>query len=323
MAQDNVTIEEENKGFWHRAGVFGEGIYDGGIAAIAGTVGGAVDLVNNAPRALNIIPGVEGFKPFSDRPFAGSAMIRENLTGAHDAYKDAVLPNGADTFAPVDMTDNIIYGGGYVTGIAAGTLGTGAAANGALNLAAGGGSNIKLGESFAKQFFDEAGNATMLGRGTQLAGRGTATATKLTATTALRHPFLATAGAAAADIAYNDGALSSHLGKKATDAAATRFGLSPIFGNSDTPSLLGTGAKLLQDPTKLAGMATIALVLGSLLGGRLGGPLGMIAGAAITMLFHNVIGEKSHEIADWAKEKFAGNDTPSQTVRLAAPAPGP
>jgi len=47
-----------------------------GISMVAGA---PVDLVNNAPRLLNLLPGVDGIGPISDNPIGGSAMIDQVL----------------------------------------------------------------------------------------------------------------------------------------------------------------------------------------------------------------------------------------------------
>ena len=44
---------------------------------LADVLGAPVDLINQLPRVLNILPGEQGFEPFSDQPFGGSKSLRK------------------------------------------------------------------------------------------------------------------------------------------------------------------------------------------------------------------------------------------------------
>lgn len=61
-----------------------------GLAAVAGL---PVDAVNNAPRLANLIPGVDGVGPISDKPFLGSQYNDEAL-GGFGLLPEAPAPNG-------------------------------------------------------------------------------------------------------------------------------------------------------------------------------------------------------------------------------------
>ncbi len=69
-----------------------------GVSAVLGL---PVDLVNNAPRVLNVIPGVDGVGPISERPVFGSEMIDTALGAPADigaaAYNAAADAVGSDS----------------------------------------------------------------------------------------------------------------------------------------------------------------------------------------------------------------------------------
>lgn len=62
-----------------------------GMAAVAGL---PVDIVNNAPRVANLLPGVEGVGPISQQPFLGSDYI-DAAMGGFGAIPDVSAPDGA------------------------------------------------------------------------------------------------------------------------------------------------------------------------------------------------------------------------------------
>jgi hypothetical protein len=353
MVDTPTTTEEpeaeQERGWSHRIGVFGEGIYDGGIAAIS-SLGLAVDAVNHAPRVLNLLPGVENFGPITERPFLGSTMIRENLTGAHDAYKDAVLPGGAETFAPVDLTDHFLYAGGQATGMAVtmqGATTAFTAANGLLtartaaalgldssasHIAITAATENNLGMMAARHLVTPTGAPTLLGQGVNLAEQGVFAAGRYAAAFPLRHPFLTAAGASYVDIAHNDAELTSSVGRTAVNFGAERFGLGPIFADSAAdgtapgtePQAAFNWQDMLQDPTKLAGMTASLFALNSVLNNVLGNTLGMIASLAIVLVFNSFIGEKSHDVVGMVNNALngAGQTSPEQrpgTQPLAVP----
>lgn len=60
----------------------GGSLADGIREGVATILGAPVDLVNNAPRLANLIPGVDGVGRISDAPFGGSTAIDRGLRGA-------------------------------------------------------------------------------------------------------------------------------------------------------------------------------------------------------------------------------------------------
>ena len=64
-------------------------------------LGSAVDLANLAPMALNLIPGVEGFGPFSDEPVLGSKNIQR---GMRAAFGDIVSEREPETIGEKALT---------------------------------------------------------------------------------------------------------------------------------------------------------------------------------------------------------------------------
>lgn len=96
----------------------------GANTTLATLAGAPVDLVNNAPRVLNLIPGVDGIGPISDSPFLGSQMIRDGMgtvgINTYDDYRD--LP---PDFRPAGVAGEVIGGGvGLGAGVTATALNT-------------------------------------------------------------------------------------------------------------------------------------------------------------------------------------------------------
>ena len=54
----------------------------GGNTTMADIAGMPVDLMNNAPRLANLLPGVSGVGPMADKPFGGSDWIKDRAAGA-------------------------------------------------------------------------------------------------------------------------------------------------------------------------------------------------------------------------------------------------
>lgn len=67
--------------FGERADGFGASLFDGVRQGMAMVAGAPVDLVNNAPRLANLLPGVEGIGPMTDNPIGGRDTIDELLRG--------------------------------------------------------------------------------------------------------------------------------------------------------------------------------------------------------------------------------------------------
>ena len=83
------------------------------VGAVADIVGAPVDLLNQAPRLLNLLPGEQGFQPISDNPVGGSQSIRNTLNLFDIGYKNVEdLPADQRPFAV----------GGEVVGQTAGTV---------------------------------------------------------------------------------------------------------------------------------------------------------------------------------------------------------
>lgn len=56
---------------------------------LADVIGAPVDLINQAPRLLNLLPGEQGMKPITENPTGGSQSIRNFLSDTFDiGYKD-------------------------------------------------------------------------------------------------------------------------------------------------------------------------------------------------------------------------------------------
>jgi len=82
----------------------------GARSGIAGMLGTPVDLVNNAPRLANLLPGVDGVGPISDNPFLGSQSINEMIGAPETAVRAALdqpAPQPQDAFQRV--ADRIGY----------------------------------------------------------------------------------------------------------------------------------------------------------------------------------------------------------------------
>lgn len=81
---------------------------------LADVVGAPVDLLNQAPKLLNLLPGEQGFGSFSDSPVGGSQSIRNTMSNLFDlGYKDiSDLPQSQRPFAV----------GGEVVGQTVGTI---------------------------------------------------------------------------------------------------------------------------------------------------------------------------------------------------------
>ncbi len=114
-----------------------------GLAAIAGL---PVDIVNAAPMALNLLPGVDGIGPISERPFGGSQAIQAG--GARLGYM-----LGAEVYEPQGMAERI-----------AGRVGQEIGAS-AIPVAGAVGAGARMGVQGARQLAREGGNVA-----TRLAG---------------------------------------------------------------------------------------------------------------------------------------------------------
>ena len=81
---------------------------------IADIIGAPVDLLNQLPRLGNLLPGEQGFKPFSENPPGGSQSIRNTMSNLFDiGYKDV-------TDLAADQRPFAV--GGEVVGQTAGTV---------------------------------------------------------------------------------------------------------------------------------------------------------------------------------------------------------
>ena len=81
---------------------------------LADIIGAPVDLLNQLPRLGNLLPGEQGFKPFSENPIGGSQSIRNTMSNLFDiGYKDV-------TDLPADQRPFAV--GGEVVGQTAGTV---------------------------------------------------------------------------------------------------------------------------------------------------------------------------------------------------------
>ena len=69
------------RSFGQRADGLAASLFDGARQGIAMVGGAPVDLLNNAPRLANFLPGVDGVGPLSEDPFGGRDTIDEFLRG--------------------------------------------------------------------------------------------------------------------------------------------------------------------------------------------------------------------------------------------------
>ena len=84
------------------------------VGTLADIIGAPVDLLNQAPRLLNLLPGEQGFQPISENPVGGSQSIRNTMSDLFDiGYKDV-------TDLPADQRPFAV--GGEVVGQTAGTV---------------------------------------------------------------------------------------------------------------------------------------------------------------------------------------------------------
>ncbi len=114
----------------HRVIIGLDAVYENLIDLVS-LPGYAVDGMNNLPRLLNLIPGVDGFGPMTDRPFLGSEFIRDNLTAGYEGY---LALGGAERPVAIDDTDMMIQ-----TGVSYAVNGT------AIVLSSGGYAALRLG----------------------------------------------------------------------------------------------------------------------------------------------------------------------------------
>ncbi len=83
---------------------------DGFTRGAAALLGAPVDLINQAPVLANMIPGVEGVRPFSEKPFGGSQSINEAL------HLGGAIPGAPD---PQDALQSILQRVGFEVGASA------------------------------------------------------------------------------------------------------------------------------------------------------------------------------------------------------------
>ena len=74
-----------------------------GVTQLAGA---PVDLVNMTPMALNLLPGVSGVGPFSERPFGGSQMLWDTVSAPRDLVAAIMGGEGGDA-QPQDRFDRV------------------------------------------------------------------------------------------------------------------------------------------------------------------------------------------------------------------------
>lgn len=84
----------------------GASLADGLRQGATMVAGAPVDLVNNAPRLANLLPGVEGVGPMTENPVGGSASLDELLRTISGVA-------GATTALPIDAALGTNLGGGF------------------------------------------------------------------------------------------------------------------------------------------------------------------------------------------------------------------
>lgn len=127
----------------------GASLADGVREGVAMMLGAPVDIVNNAPRLANLLPGVDGVGPITDEPIGGRQTI-DMLLRLGGLVPDRVPENGAERIA--NRTGREI---GATLVPAAGAL-AGAAAKGTAAVNRMAATPTSLGESLAGQFLQPA-----------------------------------------------------------------------------------------------------------------------------------------------------------------------
>lgn len=77
-----------------------------GARGVTNLVGAPVDLINASPMLLNILPGEQGMRPFSENPIGGSQSLWSALTAPRDVAAEALGGEAGDA-QPQDAFDRI------------------------------------------------------------------------------------------------------------------------------------------------------------------------------------------------------------------------
>ena len=80
-----------------------QGVNKGLLADVAG---GAVDLVNQAPRLVNLLPGEQGVGPMSERPIGGSKWWGDQLSAAGMGY--GTIENVPEKYRPIARGGEVV-----------------------------------------------------------------------------------------------------------------------------------------------------------------------------------------------------------------------
>ena len=91
-ADEEQGLLDQIMGWGDAALGYGASAADGFREGVANLLGMPVDLLNQSPRLLNALPGVEGFGPVSERPFGGAESIDAGLRGA-TPFSDPIIPD--------------------------------------------------------------------------------------------------------------------------------------------------------------------------------------------------------------------------------------
>lgn len=141
------------------------GYVDAGLrgvnTAIANTFGAPADLLNNAPRALNLIPGVDDVGPISDYPIGGSESIRDGmgLVGTR-TYED--LEDLPPSYRPAAVSGEVVGSSAPVVGSA------GVAARTVPRMAPDASTSRRVGDSLIEPFRNNPGRAAIAEGGSTL-----------------------------------------------------------------------------------------------------------------------------------------------------------
>lgn len=81
-----------------RADGLGASLFDGMREGVSMILGAPVDLVNNAPRLANLVPGVDGVGPITDNPVGGRASV-DNVLRLFGIVPDYQPQGGAERIA--------------------------------------------------------------------------------------------------------------------------------------------------------------------------------------------------------------------------------
>jgi hypothetical protein len=315
MTDQNTPPEEETNTFTRLWMLGVDGLYETMIVA-ASSPGYLVDAANHLPVVLNVLPGEQGFEPFSERPFLGSAQIYDTLSGAHNTYNDTM---GVVVPEPATLTEHFAVGTGKAVGMGLSMLAAGPIIGAANSALVGGEAVVATNAATEVSSLTRAVTAVaenpVVSTGLDAAKYLGTKALGLTGRFAISNPLMTTALVSAADLKFNDGGIVKPAAKGAVNYVAEKFGLGTIFADASDPSTTQPGIANMygfaNDPAKTAGMLGVVFGVNALLNGYVGNLFGIIAGIAIALYFNQAIGDTANAALDKGKE-LLGAATPAR-----------